>query len=327
MPGFVTHYIFGRDTYHKLDCNPFKSNLRQNRAAFGLGLQGPDLFFYYLPSYLLLRCNPGALAHDGSSNIFFESLLMTCLSFSSDADRRIAEAYLAGFLGHYTLDTVCHPYIYAMTDFHGHEKDYFSRHAYLETDIDSALLFEKLHRTPAGFSNNGTIALTHHQKKVIATMLHAAYQKAFPHLKVGRLTMRLGIFSIRLGMRILQDKTGQKKVLFRFLEHLFLGYPLFSPLIPSSSLFFRTDPFNLRRARWKNPWNPALESEESFLDLYRKSMELYLARLNALAELLGCQNDPDRQKRLIHAFLEEYGNRSFLSGIHVPASPLKKNGR
>lgn len=318
MPGFVTHYLFGRDTYHKLSHTAFKSNLYQNRKAYGLGLQGPDLFFYYLPSYLLHRCNPGAIAHDGASGPFFESLLMTCLSFSSDDDRAIAEAYLAGFLGHYTLDTVCHPYIYAMTDYHGREKDYFSRHAYLETDIDCALLFEKLHRTPGSFSNNHTIALTRRQKSVIVQMLSAAYHRAFPRLKVGKLTMRLGIFSIRLGMRILQDRTGQKKVLFRFLERHFLGYPLFSPLVASNSLFFRTDPFNLRHARWKNPWNPSLESEESFFDLYRKATALYLARLDRLAELLACREDPGRQNELIRAFLEEYGNRSFLSGIEVP---------
>ena len=53
MPGYVTHYIFGREVYHNLKNNSLKKNLYYNRAAYGLGLQGPDIFFYYLPSYVL----------------------------------------------------------------------------------------------------------------------------------------------------------------------------------------------------------------------------------------------------------------------------------
>ena len=315
MPGFVTHYIFGRETYHQLDADAFKANLYRNRAAFGLGLQGPDLFFYYLPSYVLHGCNPGALAHDGQANTFFSSLIGSCLSFSSAEDRGIAEAYLAGFLGHYTLDTICHPYIYAMTHYRGNEKDYFSRHAYLETDIDNAMLSDRLHRSPGSFCTGSTIALTSRQKTVIASMLSSACHAAFPRLRIGMLTMRLSIFSFQLGMWLLADKTGQKKVLFRLTERLFLGYPLFSPLIPSRSLAFRTDPFNLRHARWHNPWDPSRKSRESFSDLYRRSMHLYLPRLSRLRELLSCDEDGDRQTKLISRFLEEYGNRSFLSGL------------
>lgn len=50
MPGYVTHYIFGREVYHNLKNNSLKKNLYYNRAAYGLGLQGPDIFFIiFLP--------------------------------------------------------------------------------------------------------------------------------------------------------------------------------------------------------------------------------------------------------------------------------------
>ena len=61
MPGFVTHYLFGEEIYHQLKCNFQKKNLFYNRSAYAFGLQGPDLFFYYLPSYALHRHNLGAL--------------------------------------------------------------------------------------------------------------------------------------------------------------------------------------------------------------------------------------------------------------------------
>ena len=48
MPGYVTHYIFGREVYHNLKNNSLKKNLYYNRAAYGLGLQGPDIFLFIL---------------------------------------------------------------------------------------------------------------------------------------------------------------------------------------------------------------------------------------------------------------------------------------
>ncbi len=50
MPGYVTHYIFGREVYHNLKNNSLKKNLYYNRAAYGLGLQDRIFsFIIFLP--------------------------------------------------------------------------------------------------------------------------------------------------------------------------------------------------------------------------------------------------------------------------------------
>lgn len=317
MPGFVTHYIFGRENYHKLNHDTWKKNLYVNRAAYSLGQQGPDIFFYYLPSYLLHGHNIGSLAHTRETNAFFRGLLRSCHKLPSGTDRDIAEAYLAGFLGHYTLDTICHPYIYAMTHYTGKAKDYFSHHAYLETDIDTHLLDTKLHRHPCDFHMTNAIALSYRQKRVISALLYDAYRYAFPELRLHRLTMYLGILSMRLGLKILHDDSGQKKVLFRVLEKRMFGYPIFSPLIPSDILFFRTDPFNLRRAKWSNPWDQTISSDETFFDLYEKASRIYLARMDRLTKILHNHLAPAREEQLIRDFLMDYANLSFHSGLDV----------
>lgn len=317
MPGFVTHYIFGRETYGKLKSESLKKNIYEHHAVYALGLQGPDLFFYYLPSYVLHGRNIGALAHTSESRTFFYGLLQSCLRFTQPADRMIAKAYLMGFLGHYTLDTICHPYIYSMTHYAGKQKDYFARHAYLETDIDTALLNIKLRRNPCNFHSANTIVLTHRQKKVVARMLYDAFHYAFPEMKFDRLTMYFGIFSMRLGLRILHDNSGKKKVLFRFIEKHCLGYPLFSPLIPSDTLFFRTDPFNIRHSVWKNPWDSSIISTESFFDLYEKSQTLYLSRMEKLDVLLATDKNDTGYKKLLLDFFADYKNLSFHSGLDV----------
>jgi hypothetical protein len=205
-----------------------------------------------------------------------------------------------------------------MSHYKGKANDYFSRHAYLEMDIDAALLDMKLHLRPRQFYHENTIVLTKLQKRVIATMLHAAYHRAFPKLHVTRTAMYLGLYSMPLTMRVLHDNTGQKKAAMRFAEKHFLGYPLFSPLILSDSLFFRTDPFNMRHARWANPWDSSLVSHETFFDLYEKAQVLYLKRLTRLSFLLdGGELSAKEKDRLKREILADYGNNSFHSGLDV----------
>lgn len=321
MPGFVTHYIFGTEAFRDIQCDSprqtrtLKRNLSANRSVYSLGQQGPDLFFYYLPSYVLEGHNLGAIAHVKETGAFFRGLLKCALTFENPYDRAIAESYLYGFLGHYTLDTVCHPYIYAMTHYKEKRPDYFHRHAYLETDIDTSLLNMKLHRKPYEFHSADTIVLTTRQKKVVAKMLYYAYRYAYPELRIYKPTMFLSIFSLRLGMRILHDDSGQKKAMVRLTERYFLGYPLFSPLFPSNYLFFRTDPFNLRRAPWRNPWDKSLTSNETFFDLYSKAEQQYLSRLKKLYTIFHNTEEKSLRDKHIREFLSEYGNLSFHSGL------------
>lgn len=55
MPGFTTHYLFGVDACRRLTSTSMHNMIRRDHSAYALGLQGPDLFFYYLPSYLMHR--------------------------------------------------------------------------------------------------------------------------------------------------------------------------------------------------------------------------------------------------------------------------------
>lgn len=315
MPGYVTHYIFARDIYQKLTDPTLKSNLYKNRAVYALGHQGPDIFFYYLPAYVLHGHNLGDMAHTQKTNAFFAALLESRSLFKKPEDQKIAEAYLDGFLGHYVLDSTCHPFIYGRTHYEKNAKNYFSRHAYLETEIDSSLLELKFHTRRTDFHAENTIMLTHRQKRVVARMLHYAYQHTYNGLFVSRYTIFMAIFSTQLGFRILYDGTGQKKVLFRFAEKHFLGYPVFSPLIANDSLVFRTDPFNLQHKKWTNPWDSSITSTESFFDLYKKSEAGYLRQLKELTALLRERMHSPAANALTARFLEDYGNRSFHSGL------------
>lgn len=305
MPGFTTHYLFGLDTYHMLTPSPLKQMIRQNHAAFSLGLQGPDVFFYFLPSYTIRRHNIGSIAHIKDTNAFFSHLINSRELFQDPKQRQAAEAYTAGFIGHYILDTNCHPYIYWKTNFQKKSNRYYSEHMRLETEIDQLLLEYGRQCRPSAFRQDATIRLNKLQMDTICTILHHVYQKCYPELGVLPITMRAAIRSIQIGTRFVHDPSGKKKKIISNLEKRLFGFPLLSTLIPSDNEVLHEDPLNLKHRQWKNPWDTTLVSKASFLDLMEQAQEQYTHIMAKLFPYRETQN----------ALLDTLGNLSYHSGL------------
>ena len=315
MPGFTTHYLFGWNTYKHFLHTELKKTLREHHAAYSLGLQGPDLFFYFLPSYLVHADNIGATAHEKRTGAFLHCLLESRRLFSNQTQQQIAEAYIAGFLGHYLLDTHCHPYIYWKSNFKEKNSRYHGAHMRLEVDIDTELLQFYKHKLPSHFRAESTILLTPLQRRTIAAILYYAYTKSFPELHIRRITMRASIRSMQFGIRLLRDTSGQKKVLVRKLEGIILGYPLLSSLIASDSLTFSFDPLNILHQEWHNPWNKSFTSRDSFFDLLEDTQEEYLSVLKQLSDIFSCQPDTKNARVKTNHLFRQLGSKSYHSGM------------
>ena len=313
MPGFTTHYLFGIDAYKEINDKKIKKNLYHNHSAFALGLQGPDVFFYYLPSYLLHKENLGALAHDTDTGAFFAYLLESRKQFIGKPRLlAVADAYITGFIGHYTLDCVIHPYVYAFTNYDPENKkrnvDYFGQHAYFETELDTQLLWHYKHMRPTEFHQDATIRLSAIETNVIARMLAYAYKHTY-HVSAPRAMMRGAIRWMRTGTRLTNDPSGQKKVLVRLVEKYALDHAFISPMLPSNRYRFVKDPLNLQRREWKHPWTKETTTD-TFADLLVRAQNIYKKRLGAYETMRrnGFSGE------WLAAFLNEYGNCSFLSG-------------
>lgn len=314
MPGFTTHYLFGVDAYKRIKLDSVRNNLTTHHSAFALGLQGPDLFFYYLPSYLFHRENLGALAHRQDTKRFFRNLMDSRLLFTGDSRKlAIADAYLTGFIGHYTLDCTAHPYVYAFTGYTPQNPptnlEYFGKHAYFETEIDNLLLYKKKHRRPSHFRQNTTILLSPAQKKVISKMLNYAYRNTYPGIFSHELMIGHATRWMKSGTTLLRDPSGRKKVLVRLIESRLLGRAFISPMVASDYYQFVKDPMNYEHKKWIHPWTGA-SSQESFMDLYQKAGRLYLERISHYYQMVHDGFSEEGRT----AFAEEYGNRSFQSG-------------
>ena len=126
MPASYTHYCFGRDVLAVLPPS-LRERIAPCRQLFDIGVHGPDVFFYYHP----LTKNPvsrvGYAMHDQPGRTVFRRF--AALDDGSDG----AFAYLAGFLCHFALDSICHGYVEQMTA-------QGVSHCRLETQLDRSFL-------------------------------------------------------------------------------------------------------------------------------------------------------------------------------------------
>ena len=107
MPGFYAHHRFGKAALTHLPPD-LRAVCENNRAQFDIGLQGPDLFFFYKPLSANRVVKYGHHLHKISAYPFFEHALSVIERTGVDSG---AYAYLLGFICHFILDSQCHGYV------------------------------------------------------------------------------------------------------------------------------------------------------------------------------------------------------------------------
>mgnify|MGYP004456780657 FL=1 len=110
MPSIYAHTRFGRDLFDMLP-EPAKHCVSKYRELYDIGLQGPDILFFYHPIRNNYVNQLGYSIHDWQGRKFFQAAART---IRARRTKEASLAYMCGVLCHYALDLVCHPYIERM---------------------------------------------------------------------------------------------------------------------------------------------------------------------------------------------------------------------
>lgn len=132
MPAFYTHARFGKRVLEQL--NPeIQSEIMKYPELYYIGLQGPDILFYY-KAYMGNDINRRGFAQHGKPGIEFFGPARAIVSQAKN--KEAAYSYIAGFICHFTLDSNCHPYIGTVEVKKG------LSHAEIEAEEDRYLMLE-----------------------------------------------------------------------------------------------------------------------------------------------------------------------------------------
>ena len=325
MPGFTTHYIIGVQAFHALPEGRLKQILSTDPSIYQLGAQGPDIFFY---NFLLLRhrreYNTGIIMHEFHIREFFASLFDALAETADDAQFCMAAAYIAGYMAHYVADSIVHPYVYGRI---GHSPKEHRRcvksrvtslHCRLENDIDAIMLMQYLKQKPSEFDQAATFSMDKTERRFVSRFLCDAINETYYPLRYGNTfaistgVVQRSIWLMKLGCRVLSDPHASKRRKVQTLERLFRRSAVASSKLVTDDISDVRWALNTMHEPWVNPWDKSMVSQDSFQDLYEKTLHK-LAECYALYDrfLTAHASDP----ALRSALLEALGNQSLHSGL------------
>ena len=146
MPASYAHYRFGKLLLPSLPPD-VRQCIQRFRRMYDMGLQGPDFFFFYNPFLKTATGQLGGVFHRQSGQDFFP---VACKAATSDA----ARAYLYGLLGHYCLDSICHPFVNQLVEIGE------AQHIPLESQFERFLLTLDGEASPETFDMSKYFRLT-----------------------------------------------------------------------------------------------------------------------------------------------------------------------
>ena len=291
MPDTVIHAAFGREVWSSL---PEEIQSRLADDPYNFALLGPDVWFTY--QLWKRQDGRGRTMHTTRPGDFLMALADRCgLSVSRDA----LFSYLAGFLCHYALDSVTHPYIIYMTE----EKYHYPRcHMSFERSLD-AMELRRASRWGQAHPVTGHYYPAGRLPASIRSDLDAVYAEIYGWRNCWKLLNRCSR-RFRLFYRVVENPKG----LFSRLARL-TGSAAMKSFTYSESHFNSADVENLEGSVWQHGFDPSVRSSASFPEL-REDARKMAVRLISAAYRFVYLSDLSRE-----GLAAEIGNRSYLSGF------------
>lgn len=283
MADFMTHDLLGEQALAVFPSAAQRASAL-HPAAFRWGLQGPDPLYYhkvYAGSPLHKLGN--RLHQDKTSELF--TVFAEAVNRLTGTSHAIAEAYFYGFLCHYALDSIIHPYVYfrqqeciaAMPD-----ENPSVIHAKIETDIDCALIdrikgeHAQLPLSLYQLSDEETAVLT----VILSHLIRRVLRENIP---------------ARMLRPIFSEMLAYQRVFYRggntigkpahVMERLFGKGPLVTAHMKTA--LPQWDALNESHTPWNNLWKPEITCTESVLQL----IELARDKAAELASSYAAQFD------------------------------------
>ena len=262
MPAEYTHQIAAEHIYIALP--PDVRGQIADFPAYSLGAQGGDVF-YFLRIFCSARYNLGKFLHNRRVYDVFSAFL----SAASGGVGPAGLSYIAGFITHYAVDTVFHPFVYGRSAQLGalypHARCRW--HSYIESDIDTYIVRRSkgiaigAYRFPVRYQAADAEQIA----PVLDAVCRAVGQKKVTPRLFRRAARRYEWFE-----RAFYDRSGRRRRFFEGAERLLHLPRFFSTLCRREEIDGRC--CNLDGGVWNNPSRPSFVSAEDADALFARTV-------------------------------------------------------
>lgn len=274
MPDIWTHILCGNKSIAVIDNEELYSEIINRINIFKLGTQGPDIFYYYkfwsgfnTKGEKIL----GKLMHTNRTGEF----LINCIKFlkaqSGSNYYYDILVYVLGFISHYSLDSIAHPYIYFYAFSHSSDNssNYLanSYHKKLEMIIDSIYLKESPDLNFGDIQPYKAIDVGGCVPGSINDFLRNQIKYIY-NFEIKRSTINNAYKDMKIGLKLLYDPNNIKSKTIKLLEKV-LGTPeKYSCAFYPISMDYNFDYMNDYHNEWIHPYKGQKKYNDSFNDLF-----------------------------------------------------------
>ncbi|NTU90279.1 MAG: hypothetical protein HGA54_10360 [Actinobacteria bacterium] len=211
--------------------------------------------------------------HNSHINEEFDALRSFARHMNID-NRVIADAYVRGFICHYTLDSIAHPFIFALQNAlltagveNLDEKASSHVHAQIESDLDAMMLWRTKGVTIKDFKPRKQILLIDDAALDIVDDLHRFTVSSAFRTGLKPRDFNRAVKDMRFATRVLHSPHGIKRATLGRFERTMRDHSLVQALSPRNDIFETCDFDNREHAEWRDPGSPEVSSA-SFHDLF-----------------------------------------------------------
>ena len=285
MPAAITHFFQAQKVLEQLKMQSEFDSLNQD--AFLWGAQGPD--FLYCHRYLPWQRGDSLKEYATQLHIEKPSKTLGAMRdfYNERSHGELVLSYIYGFLCHYCLDRVGHPFVnYGTQVLLEQQPDQNEEilHNEIESALDVILLRYEKGALPVDFNLKWTVPKNAEVQSEIADLYADVLRQLFG-LSNGRAALLQSTEDCRLLFGLLNDRTTIKKSIIERFEKR-NGKHSISCHIRGISEGDEYDYANILNADWQWPMNSERSSNESFLTLYEhsvtESLELIKSFLKSL---------------------------------------------
>jgi len=308
MPDLLTHVWFSEKVAAAL---PEETAGRLVSPLYVHGAAGPDVWFScgFYGTKDKANAPRGNYMHEHLSGEFLTALLKQT---KTAKNRDGMFSYLAGYLCHYALDQIAHPYIIAHTgNYDGTEETraYRGNHMRLERAIDCYIIRRKYHSTPSRFDLAGHAVPLRRFPRDMKKDIDLVYRRVYGWEDTWEALNR-ALRDQRLLYRLVNDPTGLLGQATKLFDNGVSTYDYTLMSYHGRDLDGeKIDYLNLRHTPWRHYADPSLESSESFPELVEK------ARKKAAVWIGMAYEHAYRDKGTAEEFSAAIGSVSYTSGF------------
>lgn len=287
MPALITHNLFGQEAKRALDDTILTTP--EETLAFLLGNQGPDPLFSRGIGTLAALRNCHELAHLMHDQKVVEAFL--CLrqgvSMLPVEDQGIGRAFVLGFLGHYTLDSRAHCFIYgqqyALIAANDQLKDAQSEvHAVIESDIDTWMLWNLRQATTLEVPPASCLTFTPRIARVCGALMSDCARQIYG-IALNAEDFGWAVHDYQTLFKMIEPLESPKNQAIAYLERVGRPHSMASALAHSKHAPVTCAAANLDHKPWTNPYTQEVRTE-SFADLFYGALDEWPTIAIALME-------------------------------------------